>query len=417
MNKQATIIPRSEHCISRKDIDPNALKVLYRLQECGFDAFLVGGCVRDLLAGQHPKDFDIATNAHPEEVRKAFRNCRLIGKRFRLAHILFGYREFLEVATFRAAHDSAPQQDGHTKDGRIMRDNVYGTIEEDALRRDFTVNALYYNIKDHSVWDFTNGVNDLENKTLRIIGDAKTRYEEDPVRMIRAVRIAAKLDLVLEEDTAKQIKPHLNLLKDISSSRLFDEVLKLFHTKHASTAYPALLDSGLFNILFPETARCLKQDKSGKLNKMFKTAFKQTDGRLKAGKTVSPAFLFALLLWPVAEKQCAEYAEQENLSPMMAMFHVANVVLKQQCQMTMIPKRLCSAIKDIWFLQLRLLTNKPRQAERCLRSRRFRAGYDLLLLRVNLDEALQARADWWTHIQTIEDEEEKLAHLENIKTL
>src|SRR3990167_37319 len=232
-SQSTKIIPRSEHQISRKNIHPHAIKVLYRLKSCGYDAYLVGGCVRDLLLGHQPKDFDIVTNAKPEEIKKIFRNCRLIGRRFRLAHIIFGKNEIIEVATFRS-HYGDDNQNNVSHHGMVIRDNVYGTMEEDAWRRDFTINALYYNIADFSIVDFMAGVKDLHDKQLRIIGHAKERYQEDPVRMLRAVRIASKLEMEITSDTASPIKKMAKLLLQISASRLFDEVIKLFHTGHAT---------------------------------------------------------------------------------------------------------------------------------------------------------------------------------------
>ncbi|HET7924163.1 MAG TPA: polynucleotide adenylyltransferase PcnB, partial [Rhodanobacteraceae bacterium] len=232
------IVPRSEHNISRANISPNALKVLYRLKSAGFEAFLVGGGVRDLLLDRHPKDFDVVTNADPDQIQELFRNCRLIGRRFRLAHVRFG-RDIVEVATFRAANVVDPEDDdrAHSDSGRILRDNVYGTIDEDVWRRDFTVNALYYNITDFSISDYVNGVDDVRSRTLRLIGDPEKRYREDPVRMLRAVRFAAKLDFTLAPETAAPIASLGHLIKDVPPARLFDELLKLFQSGHAVQSF------------------------------------------------------------------------------------------------------------------------------------------------------------------------------------
>ena len=281
------IIPRSEHSISRADISPNALKVLYRLKEAGYQAFLVGGAVRDLLLGLKPKDFDVATDALPEEVRRLFRNCRLIGRRFRLAHVFFG-NEIIEVATFRAAAaperedaedveaeadtgaesrrdepaEFTPPSDSEHRAfdtrGRILRDNIYGTIEEDVWRRDFTANGLYYNIEDFSIWDFVDGVNDVKARRLRLIGDPETRYREDPVRMLRAVRFAAKLDFSIESNTEGLIKRLANLLDGVPPARLFDEVLKLFLSGFGAKTYELLQQHGLFEHLFPQSAAAFR---------------------------------------------------------------------------------------------------------------------------------------------------------------
>ncbi len=398
------IIPRPEHNISRQLIDPNALKVLYRLKSCGFEAYLVGGCVRDLLLGYHPKDFDIATDAKPEEVKQIFRNCRLIGRRFRLAHILFGNRTVVEVATFRAHHQDAPEAIASVQHGMIVRDNVYGTIEEDAIRRDFTINALYYNIKDFSILDFTQGVEDLHNGKLRIIGNAEQRYQEDPVRMIRAVRIAAKLDLMITPETAAPITTLRELLYKVSPSRLFDETIKLFHTRHAAAAFPLLRKHSLFVTLFPQTEKALSSNLGRPYQHLLETAFAQTDERLNIGKHVSPAFLYALILWPALEQEILQ--GEETLALGLRIMKATRTVIKSQTKITAIPKRLQQFIFDIWYLQYRLLQPNVRSTKRCLNSPRFRAGYDLLVLRSQVDEKLIPTANWWTNYQEANEEQQ-----------
>ncbi len=243
------IIPRSDHNVSRANISNNAIKVLYRLDRAGYQAFMVGGGVRDLLLNLHPKDFDIATDARPEQIRALFGNCRLIGRRFRLAHVRFG-REIIEVVTFRAAANVEHKHREHADSGRILRDNVYGTIEEDIWRRDFTVNALYYRIKDFTVWDYTSGMKDISKRTLRLIGDPGTRYREDPVRMLRAARFAAKLNFVLAAETAAPIKSLGKLLRDVPPARLYDETLKLFHAGSALRSLELLIQFDLLSICF-----------------------------------------------------------------------------------------------------------------------------------------------------------------------
>ncbi|MFZ1390582.1 MAG: polynucleotide adenylyltransferase PcnB, partial [Dokdonella sp.] len=254
------IIPRAEHGISRKNISNGALRVLYRLHEAGYKAFLVGGAVRDLLLGGHPKDFDIATDATPEQTRALFRNCRLIGRRFRLAHVVFGH-EIVEVATFRGIGEVG-DSDRHVVDGRIVRDNVYGTIEEDAIRRDFSVNALYYDIADFSVRDYVGGIADLQQRTMRLIGDAEQRYREDPVRMLRAARLAAKLDFAIAPEAEAPIKVLAPLLADVAPARLFDESLKLFLSGHGLESLRRLHNLGLLGQIFPATAAALAGPRS-----------------------------------------------------------------------------------------------------------------------------------------------------------
>ncbi|MDQ7075512.1 MAG: polynucleotide adenylyltransferase PcnB [Gammaproteobacteria bacterium] len=283
----ATIIPRSEHGVSRNNISKNALKVLYRLNDAGFRACLVGGGVRDLLLGLKPKDFDIATSASPEEVRALFRNCRLIGRRFRLAHVLYG-REVIEVATFRASHRDG--EDGRTDaGGRIMRDNVFGDIAEDALRRDFSVNALYYDIKDYSIHDYAGGMADVSARLLRLIGDPVTRYKEDPVRMLRAVRFAAKLDFEIAPEASDPIADLASELGEIPPARLFEEVLKLFHSGHAVKSLELLHDYYLLDYLFPHAAKKLGDDDESTWD-LLERGLNNTDQRIRAGKSVTPAF-------------------------------------------------------------------------------------------------------------------------------
>ncbi len=297
-----SIVARPDHNISRANISRNALKVLYRLREGGFQAFLVGGSVRDLLLGVTPKDFDIATDAHPEQVAELFRNCRLIGRRFRLAHVRFG-REIIEVATFRAggdeAHDDRVQDDA----GRILRDNVYGSIDEDVWRRDFTSNALYYNIADFSIWDFTGGFQDVHDRVLRLIGDPETRYREDPVRMLRAIRFAAKLGFSIAPDSAAPIARLAPLLAEVPPARLFDEMLKLFQGGHGLRVYELLVQYGLFGQLFPHTHASLSGPHGDALEKLLRLALANTDARVAEDKPVTPTFLLAVLLWgPIRER-------------------------------------------------------------------------------------------------------------------
>ncbi len=314
------IFQRQEHGISRKDISENALKVLYRLNKAGFDAYLVGGGVRDLLLHKQPKDFDIATNATPEEIKKLFRNCRLIGRRFRLAHILFG-RDVIEVATFRGHHaDTKPstqskqQVASQNQEGMLLRDNVYGTIDEDAERRDFTINALYYSIKDFTVSDYANGVHDLENRIVRLIGDPETRYREDPVRMLRAVRFAAKLDMEIESTTAAPIHQLANLLQDIPSARLFEESLKLLQSGNGLATYKLMREYNLFQQLFPLLSEHFTEDHSSQTEQMIEHILAATDKRIVEEKRVNPAFMYAAMLWYPMVTRAEEISITSGLS-------------------------------------------------------------------------------------------------------
>jgi poly(A) polymerase len=355
--------------------------------------------VRDLLLGHHPKDFDVATDATPEEVRKIFGNCRLIGRRFRLAHIHFG-REIIEVATFRAAHDEGEEGEGITANGLILRDNVFGTLEDDAWRRDFTVNALYYNIDDFSVVDFTGGLADLKAGVLRIIGDAKTRFLEDPVRMLRAARFAAKLGFQLDTGMASEIHALADKLIDVPPARLFDEVLKLFHTGHALRSYEVLRELNLFGYLFAQTDELLGESDEY-TDSFICQALANTDERIHHGKGVNPAFLFAALLWgPV--RQAAALLEEQGMTSLQALQIAGNEVVAQQLSQVSIPKRFSLPMREIWTAQARLPRRQGKRAYRLLEQSRFRAAYDFLMLRCQIGEPLEDLCYWWTRFQEMD---------------
>jgi len=388
--------PRAEHCISRKNISNGALRVLYRLNEAGYQAFLVGGAVRDLLLGGHPKDFDIATNATPEEVRGLFRNCRLIGRRFRLAHVVFG-REIVEVATFRGTSDDG-SGDRHLVDGRIVRDNVYGSIEEDALRRDFTVNALYYDIADFSVRDYVGGLRDLDEHMLRLIGDPESRYREDPVRMLRAARLAAKLDFTIAPETAAPFAKLGSLLVDAPPARLFDESLKLFLSGYGLASFHALQTHGLLQHVFPGTARSLAGQHADRFRVLLERTLASTDERVRADKPVTPAFLFAAMLWePV--RASAEDLIATGVETSTAWALASARVMDEQAQRVAIPRRFAGSIEEIWVLQPRFEQRVKKRVFRLLAHPRFRAAYDFLLLRSSESPALGELAEWWTNAQ------------------
>jgi poly(A) polymerase len=404
-----SVISRDQHPVSRKQISNNALKVLYRLESAGFEAYLVGGCIRDILLDHQPKDFDIATNAHPEQVHKLFRNSRLIGRRFRLVHVHFG-REIIEVATFRANHpeDAAPvaQIKGQHKSatsnaGMLLRDNVYGTVEEDAARRDFTANALYYSISDFAIHDYGQGMRDIANKTLRMIGEPRVRYQEDPVRMLRAVRFAAKLGFTIEQETQAPIPEMGKLLLNIPAARLFDEVLKLFQSGHAEQSFLLLREHQLFRFLFPETDALLNQDQSGFVERLRTCTCQNTDKRIAEDKPVTPIFLFAAFLWPKVQQHWEE--QKEYMPPVPALTKAAQLVLDEQVKVTAIPRRFSTAIKEIWDLQLRLQRRNGKKAFQMLEHPRFRAAYDFILLREQAGENLDGLGAWWTDFQNSDD--------------
>ncbi|UYM18749.1 polynucleotide adenylyltransferase PcnB [Endozoicomonas euniceicola] len=411
VNRQ--VIPRDHHPISRREISDNALKVLHRLTSNGYDAYLVGGCIRDIYFDLHPKDFDVATNATPEQVRRLFRNSRVIGRRFKLVHVLFG-REMIEVATFRASHDNTAQDQKHGRDkshhsdsGRILRDNVYGTMEDDALRRDFTVNALYYDARDFTVVDFCNGVQDIEDEVLRLIGDPVTRYHEDPVRMLRALRFKAKLDFTIEPETADPIFELGHLLRDIPSARMFDEILKLLQSGNGVRTFELLQDYGLLKHLFPATQHCLEtrglEAGDDYFENLIFSALRSTDKRIAKDRPVTPAFLFAALLWGPLQRQFRDLQEQ-GVPPVPAMQQAAMIALDNQCAHTAIPKRFTMTIRDIWDMQYRLERRQPKQVDGLLAHPKFRAAYDFLVLREESGEQLNHAGQWWTEIQESSDQ-------------
>lgn len=392
-------LPYAEHGLSLDLFSRNAISVTTRLQEAGYQAFLVGGCVRDALLGERPKDFDVATSATPEQIRGVFRNSRIIGRRFRLAHVLFG-RETIEVATFRSnhtTHDAASGRAAQDSSGRILRDNVYGTLEEDALRRDFTVNALYYDPSDRTLHDFAGGISDLHKRTLRLIGDPETRYLEDPVRMLRAIRFAAKLNFDLPAETAQPIKRLAGMLADIPAARLYEEVLKVFLNGSAEDSFDLMQQYGLFAPLFPFSAKELEQDPDYCAT-LVRLALRSTDTRLAEGKTVTPAFLFAALLWPALLPLMAQY-QAEGLAPVPAIQKAAHKLLPMQLQQVAIPRRFTVPMQEIWALQERLPYRYGRRAETVLANPRFRAAYDFLLLREDAGEDTGNLGQWWTEYQ------------------
>ncbi len=395
------IIPRDQHNISRKNISKAALRVLYHLNESGYAAYLVGGAVRDLLLERRPKDFDVATNATPDEVKRLFRNCRLIGRRFRLAHVVFG-PEIIEVATFRGVGEEGCDGDRRVVDGRIVRDNVWGSIEEDAVRRDFRVNAMYYDISDFSVRDYVGGMQDLEDRVLRLIGDPDTRYREDPVRMLRAARLAAKLDMHIDAAAMAPFAKLGVLLTEAAPARLFDESLKMFLSGHGLKSFRMLEHCGLLKFMFPATARALQRGDEG-LRQMVEAGLANTDTRVNAGKSVTPAFLFAVLLWGEMRDE-AQQAMQRGMALAEAWTAAAAHVVAEQCQRVAIPRRFTFTMEEIWALQPRFEQIQRKRVFRLMAHPRFRAAYDFLLLRAFESPALAELGRWWTHAQQLPPE-------------
>ena len=390
-------IPRAQHSISRALISDSALKVLNRLKDAGYASLLVGGCVRDLMLGREPKDFDVVTDASPEEIKKVFHSARLIGRRFRLAHVRMG-RDIIEVATFRALPPPGESD--------VADNNVFGNQEEDALRRDFTVNALYYDIRDFSVVDYTGGVDDLQQGVLRMIGDPATRYREDPVRMLRAIRFAAKLGFRIEPATAEPIHQLGAQLLTVPPARMFEEVLKLFHGGHAVATFELLRTYGLFEHLFPLTEKSLEREEQNFPLTLLPQAFANTDSRVAEDKPVTPAFLFAALLWePV--RQGAALRTSHGMRPPEALERAAEEVLRAQLKHILIPKRFSAPMREIWSMQSRFERRAGQQPLRLLEHKRFRAAYDFLLLRAGNGEADPELATWWTKFQEVAEAERR----------
>ncbi|HWS79211.1 MAG TPA: polynucleotide adenylyltransferase PcnB, partial [Thermomonas sp.] len=384
---------------SRKQMSPNALRVLYRLRESGFGGYLVGGAVRDLLVGGAPKDFDVATDATPDQVRALFRNCRLIGRRFRLAHVVYG-REIIEVATFRASSsddDAEGDREVHAG-GRLLRDNIYGTIEEDAIRRDFTANALYYAIEDFSVRDYTGGYADVQARLLRLIGEPEARYREDPVRMLRAARLSAKLGFTIEAATAEPIPRLAPLLAEAAPARLFEETLKLFLSGHAVASFKQLEATGLLPALLPETAQALASNKSGALRRMLLQGLANTDARVAADQSVSPAFLYAVLLWPAYCRTLA-LLQAQGVHAAEAQRRAADRVTLHQVGRTALPRRFSLPMQEIWLLQARFSQRQRKRVFRLLAHPQFRAAFDFLELRLSASDSHAEDVAFWREAQ------------------
>ncbi len=376
--------------------------MLYRLHKSGYQAFLVGGCVRDALLDLHPKDFDVATNATPEEVRALFDNCRLIGRRFRLAHVRFG-REIIETATFRAAANHAADDVAHDEEGRIIRDNVYGSIYEDVWRRDFTCNALYYNIADFSIWDYTDGMQDVERRRLVLIGDPDTRLREDPVRMLRAVRFAAKLDFSIDESVVKSMRKHVDLLGNVPAARLFDEFLKLFQSGFAERTFDLLREHGLFAQMFPATDEELEADSS--YEEFVRAALRNTDRRVAQEKSVTPMFLIGVFFWAPTVRLAEILRSEEKISESQALSLASYELMAQQQKRISIPKRFSIPMREMLSLQPRFENQRGKRALKFLEHKRFRAAYDFMVLLSEVGLADKQMAEFWTNVQDQSEED------------
>ncbi len=393
--RKPTVVPLEKHGITRDRISPGSRKVCEALREAGFEAYVVGGAVRDLMLGVQPKDFDVATNATPEEVHRCIRRSRLIGRRFKLVHALFG-NEVVEVSTFRAEH--ASETDEH---GRVLRDNVFGNREQDAARRDFTINALYYDPATETVLDFHRGAADLKRKSVRMIGDAEPRYREDPVRMLRAVRFAAKLGFDIDPQTREPIGRLAPLVENVPAARLFDEMQKLLLSGHAHACVHRLRTEGLHRGMLPMLDVILEQPLG---EKFVNLALEQTDQRIRDDRGVSPAFLLAALLWhEVLAAWKARQDRGERSIP--ALLTAMDEVLDQQTDKLAIPRRFTATMREIWSLQPRFEGRANKRPLLLLSHPRFRAAFDFLALRAASGEAAAELVEWWTRFQEASDAE------------
>ncbi|HUP93918.1 MAG TPA: polynucleotide adenylyltransferase PcnB [Burkholderiales bacterium] len=402
--RQPKMVPYSAHGIARERISACARNVTETLQKHNHTAFVVGGAVRDAILGWQPKDFDVATSATPEEVRQLFRRSRIIGRRFRIVHVMCG-RETVEVSTYRGVAVANEDNDERVSDehGRLLRDNVFGTQEQDAIRRDFTINALFYDPATQEVWDYHGGVEDLKKKRLRMIGDPDQRYREDPVRMLRAVRLASSRGLEIDHATREPIKSLTPLLANVPPSRLFDEMLKLLLSGNAYECVMALRREGLHHGLLPMLDVILEQPMGERFVMM---ALRNTDARIKNEKTVSPSFLFASLLWHEVLAAWKKF-EAEGMSSIPALYQAMEHVAQVQAEKLAIPRRYSADMKEIWVMQPRLLQRSGRRPYRLLENPRFRAAYDFLLLRCASGEVDASIGEWWTRFQHGDEAERK----------
>lgn len=379
-------------------ISPQSLEIVEQLRDNGFEAYIVGGCVRDLLLGKKPKDFDVATSATPKDVHGLFKRSRIVGRRFQIVHVRNG-RDVVEVTTFRAAHDELEDADDSERSdsGMLLRDNVYGSLAEDAARRDFSVNALYFCPDSEDVIDFAGGMDDIRDGILRVIGDPTTRYQEDPVRMLRAARFNGKLGFDMEEASEQAIHKNGHLLRQVSPARMFDEVLKLFLSGAASDTFDVLQRLDLFQYLFPATAEALEDEQPYALE-LIQATMGNTDIRIRQEKPVTPAFLYAALLWP-AVVELVEACLDQGMHRVEALQEAAGTASFDQLQTTTIPKRFSYPMREIWDLQSRLHINEGKRAAKLRSHPRFRAAYDFVLLREQAGEDMDGLGAWWTKYQ------------------
>ena len=368
----------------KKLLDSDALKIIKKLDKSGYEAYLVGGCIRDLLLGYAPKDFDIATNATPEQIQKIFKRSRIIGRRFKLVHIMFSARKFIEVATFRSSKTTPTS----TK-GMVLRDNFYGSLKDDVFRRDFTINGLYFDLKNSQVIDYVKGLDDLKKLQINMIGNPSERFEEDPVRMIRAVRFKTKLKASINSNLNKSIIKNAHLIASVPPARLYEEVIKLFHNENSLEVFRELSNLGILKYLFSQTQE----------DAFVSISLQNTAERIKIGNSVTPAFLFAVFLWSAQNKRFNEL-KKKKMSHAELMIKASEDVIKKQVQQVMMPRWLSGRVKDIWLMQSRLENLNPKKSKELLKNPRFRMAYDFFVLRSqSVDLQLKTQAEYWTNLQ------------------
>ena len=411
LTSKPLVVDAEKYGISSSSMSKDAVKVVSTLQKAGYEAYIVGGSVRDLLLGIRPKDFDVATNAQPTEIKSLFRRSRIIGRRFQIVHVQLS-RELIEVTTFRSNEQSKSAtvalrsaQMQQNESGMLIRDNVFGSINEDAQRRDLTVNALYYNPTDNTIHDFTNGLEDIRNRIIRMIGVPEARYREDPVRILRVIRFTAKLGFEIDPRTAKPIAKLADHLSHVSAPRLFDETLKLFMSGRGSKTLSLLRDHSVFGALIPQADRLMNNGKSN-ANQLIEQAFVNTDLRISSNQRVTPAFIYAVLLWPEVERLSNQLQEKGN-SATYALGKAASEVISRQIVITAIPKRFTIPMREIWELQLQLPRRGGQRAKRFSEHSRFRAAYDFILLREQAGENLNGLGEWWTQYQESNEEQKQ----------
>ncbi len=375
---------RQSVTFDKKLLDPDALKIVKKINKSGYEAYLVGGCIRDMLLGYKPKDFDIATNATPEQIQNLFKRSRIIGRRFKLVHIMFSARKFIEVATFRSAKNNQP-----SVKGMVLRDNYYGSLKDDVFRRDFTINGLYFDIRSSKVIDYIGGLKDLQDLRINMIGNPSDRFEEDPVRMIRAVRFKVKLNATIDSKLNYSIVKNSHLISNVPSARLYEEVIKLFHNENSLEIFHELSNLGIFKYLFSQTQE----------DSFITDSLVNTSERIKSGNSVTPAFLFAVFLWSAQNKRFNEI-KKKKMSRIDLMIKASEDVIKKQVQQVMMPRWLSGRVKDIWLMQYHLENYNSKKSKELITNPRFRMAYDFFVLRSqSIDKQLKTKAEYWTNIQ------------------